>query len=194
MNKRKVFIIILITVLVMAIGGSFAWYTWVSTNNASLALGFCIPEISFIGGTTLNGENLVTVTDKNNGLKKQIDVYLNKTCKEGDSGVMNLYMKLDVLPDALKDETFIFEVVKDDEVLYSGNFKDKTQGQTIELLTNQVVTEDDSIYFIYVYIDGTRDNPNTMQNQSFRFTVWGEGTGAIYKNNVIAQPSTPSSS
>ena len=194
MNKYKLYMIVSIIVLVISISGSLAWYTWASTYNATAVLGFCIPEISFIGGETLKGDNLIPTTNKDKYLKKQIDVYLNKTCKEGDSGVMNLYMKLDVLPEALQDETFIFEVVKDDEILYSGNFKDKKQGDTLTLLENQIITEDDSIYFIYIYIDGTRDNPIEMSNQSFKFTVWGEGTGAIYKNNVITQPSTPSDS
>ena len=41
----------------------------------------CAPQISFIGGTTLNGNNLKPVTDREQGLKKQVDVYLNKICK-----------------------------------------------------------------------------------------------------------------
>ena len=77
MNKYKLYMIVSIIILIMSIGGSFAWYTWESTNNISANLGFCVPEVSFIGGTTLNGEGLVPVTDKNKGLKKQIDVYLN---------------------------------------------------------------------------------------------------------------------
>lgn len=194
MNKYKLYMIVSIMILVVSITGTVAWYTWSSTDNTSVSLGMCTPEISFIGGTTLNGERLKPVTDRSNGLKKQIDVYLNKTCKENDSGVMNLYMKLDLLPDALKHETFIYEVIKDDVVLYSDNFKDKQQGETIELLTDQIITENDSIYFIYVYIDGTRDNPLEMAGKSFKFTVYGEGTGAIYRNNVISNPSAPSSS
>lgn len=194
MKKHKLFMIISVVILIISIGGSLAWYTWASSENSFVSLGMCVPEISFIGGTTLYGDGLKPVTDKSKGLKKQIDVYLNKTCREGDSGVMNLYMKLDLLPDELKEETFIYEVVKDDIVLYSNNFKDKEQGETIELLKNQVITADDSIYFIYVYIDGTRDNPLHMAGKSFRFTVYGEGTGAIYKNNVIATPSVPSNS
>ena len=194
MNKSKVFMIISIIVLILSIGGSLAWYSWVSTNNTSVSLGFCIPEISFIGGDTLNGNGLVPVTDKENGIRKQIDVYLNKTCKEGDSGVMNLYMRIDILPEELKEETFVYEIVKDNEILYSNNFKDNKEGDVIELLTNEVITEDDSIYLVYVYIDGNRDNPSDMANKNFKFTLYGEGTGAVYKENTMAEVSTPSNS
>ena len=134
MNKYKLYMIISLIILFMSITGSIAWYTWASINNTSVSLGMCAPEISFVGGTTLNGEGLEPVVDKSKVLNKQIDVYLNKTCKENDSGVMNLYMKLDLLPKELQHETFIYEVVKDDIVLYSGNFKEKKEGETIELL------------------------------------------------------------
>ena len=33
-----------------------------------------------------------------------------------------------------------------------------------------------------------------MANKSFKFTVYGEGTDAIYKENTIANPSVPSDS
>ena len=170
MNKSKVFMIISIIVLILSIGGSLAWYSWVSTNNTSVSLGFCIPEISFIGGDTLNGNGLVPVTDKENGIRKQIDVYLNKTCKEGDSGVMNLYMRIDILPEELKEETFVYEIVKDNEILYSNNFKDNKEGDVIELLTNEVITEDDSIYQIFKKEFGEK----LLDNNQYRYSYSGK--------------------
>ena len=133
MNKYKLVAIISICLLLLAVGGSLAWYVWTSSNT-SISLNVCAPQISFIGGTTLNGEGLKPVSSREKGLRKQIDVYLNKVCREGDSAVMNLYLKVDLLPEGLRHETFMFEVVKDNEVLYSGNFKDKSEGQVITLL------------------------------------------------------------
>ena len=79
--------------------------------------------------------------------------------------------KLDLFPEGLKHETFMFEVFKDDTIVYSGNFKDKTQGQIITLLENEIITENVSTYIVYVYIDGMRDNPISMSNKSFNFTI-----------------------
>lgn len=80
MNKYKLYMIVSICVLVISIGGSLAWYIW-SSSNTYISLNMCAPQISFIGGTTLNGNNLKPVTDREQGLKKQVDVYLNKICK-----------------------------------------------------------------------------------------------------------------
>ena len=81
------------------------------------------------------------------------------------------------------------------ERISSGNFSDKREGDTITLVENEIVTSNVSIYTLYIYIDGNRDNPITMTNQNFRFNIYGEGTGAIYKENVIQnETTTPSSS
>lgn len=194
MKKYKKYIIVGIIVLFLLLGGSLAWYIWSSTNNALINLEVCTPEIVFIGGETLNGDKIIPVLDKDEGVKKQVDVYLKKSCIEGQSAVMNLYMTLDLLPDSLKEESFVYEVWKDNTKLASGNFKDKIEGDTINILSNEIITENDSIYLVYVYIDGNVDNPITMSNSSFRFSVYGKGSGAIYKTNVIESPSTPSNS
>ena len=81
------------------------------------------------------------------------------------------------------------------ERISSGNFSNKKQGDIITLAENEIVTSNVSIYTLYIYIDGNRDNPITMTNQNFRFNIYGEGTGAIYKENVIQnETTTPSSS
>ena len=109
---------------------------------------------------------------------------------------MNLYLSLDLLPTTLQENTFVYELYNgNNERISSGNFSDKKQGDTITLASNEIVTSDVSIYTLYIYIDGNRDNPITMSNNSFRFNIYGEGTGAIYKENVIQNETTqPSSS
>ena len=109
---------------------------------------------------------------------------------------MNLYLSLDLLPTALQENTFVYELYNgNNERISSGNFSDKREGDTITLAENEIVTSNVSIYTLYIYIDGNRDNPITMTNQNFRFNIYGEGTGAIYKENVIQnETTTPSSS
>ena len=70
MNKSKIYMIISIFILVLSISGSLAWYVWKSTNNTYVSLGVCTPQISFIGGTTLNGNDLMPTLSREKGLKK----------------------------------------------------------------------------------------------------------------------------
>ena len=193
MNKYKLYMIVGIVLLVLSIAGSLAYYVW-SSSTTSIAGNLCLPEIYFTGGATINGK-LKPVSSKEEGLIKEIEVNLHKTCNN-DTAVMNLYLSLDLLPTTLQENTFVYELYNgNNERISSGNFSDKKQGDTITLASNEIVTSNVSIYTLYIYIDGNRDNPITMTNQNFRFNIYGEGTGAIYKENVIQNETTqPSSS
>ena len=193
MNKYKLYMIVGIVLLVLSIAGSLAYYVW-SSSTTSIAGNLCLPEIYFTGGATINGK-LKPVSSKEEGLIKEIEVNLHKTCNN-DTAVMNLYLSLDLLPTTLQENTFVYELYNgNNERISSGNFSDKKQGDTITLASNEIVTSNVSIYTLYIYIDGNRDNPITMSNNSFRFNIYGEGTGAIYKENVIQNETTqPSSS
>ena len=193
MNKYKLYMIFGIVLLVLSITGSLAYYVW-SSSTTSIAGNLCLPEIYFTGGATINGK-LKPVSSKEEGLIKEIEVNLHKTCNN-DTAVMNLYLSLDLLPTALQENTFVYELYNgNNERISSGNFSDKKQGDIITLASNEIVTSDVSIYTLYIYIDGNRDNPITMSNNNFRFNIYGEGTGAIYKENVMQnETTTPSSS
>ena len=193
MNKYKLYMIFGIVLLGLSITGSLAYYIWSSTTT-SISGNLCLPEIYFTGGATINSK-LKPVSSKEEGLIKEVEVNLHKTCNN-DTAVMNLYLSLDLLPVALQENTFVYELYNgNNERISSGNFSDKKQGDTITLASNEIVTSDVSIYTLYIYIDGNRDNPITMTNQNFRFNIYGEGTGAIYKENVIQnETTTPSSS
>ena len=193
MNKYKLYMIFGIVLLVLSITGSLAYYVW-SSSTTSIAGNLCLPEIYFTGGATINGK-LKPVSSKEEGLIKEIEVNLHKTCNN-DTAVMNLYLSLDLLPTALQENTFVYELYNgSNELITSGNFSDKREGDTITLAENEIVTSNVSIYTLYIYIDGNRDNPITMTNQNFRFNIYGEGTGAIYKENVMQnETTTPSSS
>ena len=193
MNKYKLYMIFGIVLLGLSITGSLAYYIWSSTTT-SISGNLCLPEIYFTGGATINSK-LKPVSSKEEGLIKEIEVNLHKTCNN-DTAVMNLYLSLDLLPTALQENTFVYELYNgNNERISSGNFSDKREGDTITLAENEIVTSNVSIYTLYIYIDGNRDNPISMTNQNFRFNIYGEGTGAIYKENVIQnETTTPSSS
>ena len=193
MNKYKLYMILGIVLLGLSITGSLAYYIW-SSSTTSISGNLCLPEIYFTGGATINGK-LKPVSSKEEGLIKEVEVNLHKTCNN-DTAVMNLYLSLDLLPTALQENTFVYELYNgNNERISSGNFSNKKQGDIITLAENEIVTSNVSIYTLYIYIDGNRDNPITMTNQNFRFNIYGEGTGAIYKENVIQNETTqPSSS
>ena len=188
MNKYKLYMIIGISSLVLSIGTTFAYYIWKSSTNAIVNLNICTPTITFAGGSTINGVDMIPVLTKEDGTIKEIEVKKNSTCNRDVT--MNLYLELTTFPTELSDSSFKYELYKNSETMAiaSGNFSNKEQGNTITLLSNQILNTSKDTYTLYIYIDGNVDNPGTMAGKNFLFKLWGSGEGAIYKENVITTP------
>ncbi len=191
MNKYKLYMILGIIVLVLSVGSSFAYYIWKSTSNAVVSLNVCTPTITFAGGSTINGVDMIPVLTKEEGTIKDIEVKKNSTCNRDVT--MNLYLELTTFPTELAESSFVYELYKNSETMAiaSGNFSNKEQGNTITLLSNQILNTSKDTYTLYIYIDGNVDNPGTMAGKNFLFKLWGSGEGAIYKENVITTTDNP---
>ena len=191
MNKYKLYMIIGISSLVLSIGTTFAYYIWKSSTNAIVNLNICTPTITFAGGSTINGVDMIPVLTKEDGTIKEIEVKKNSTCNRDVT--MNLYLELTTFPTELSDSSFKYELYKNSETMAiaSGNFANKKEGDTITLLSNQILNTSKDTYTLYIYIDGNVDNPSTMAGKNFLFKLWGSGEGAIYKENVITTSDNP---
>ena len=194
MNKYKLYMILGIVVLVLSVSSSFAYYVWKSSTNALVSLNVCTPTITFAGGSTINGVDMIPVLTKEEGTIKDIEVKKNSTCNRDVT--MNLYLELTTFPTELAESSFVYELYKNSETMAiaSGNFSNKEQGNTITLLSNQILNTSKDTYTLYIYIDGNVDNPGTMAGKNFLFKLWGSGEGAIYKENVITTSDNPSTS
>ena len=194
MNKYKLYMILGIIVLVLSVGSSFAYYIWKSTSNALVNLNVCTPTITFAGGSTINGVDMIPVLTKEEGTIKDIEVKKNSTCNRDVT--MNLYLELTTFPTELAESSFVYELYKNSETMAiaSGNFANKKEGDTITLLSNQILNTSKDTYTLYIYIDGNVDNPGTMAGKNFLFKLWGSGEGAIYKENVITTPDSATGS
>ena len=194
MNKYKLYMIMGISSLVLSIGTTFAYYIWKSSTNAIVNLNICTPTITFAGGSTINGVDMIPVLTKEDGTIKEIEVKKNSTCNRDVT--MNLYLELTTFPTELSDSSFKYELYKNSETMAiaSGNFANKKEGDTITLLSNQILNTSKDTYTLYIYIDGNVDNPGTMAGKNFLFKLWGSGEGAIYKENVIITSDNPSAS
>ena len=191
MNKYKLYMILGIIVLVLSVSSSFAYYVWKSSTNALVSLNVCTPTITFAGGSTINGTDMIPVLTKEEGTIKDIEVKKNSTCNRDVT--MNLYLELTTFSTELADSSFVYELYKNSETMAiaSGNFSNKEQGNTITLLSNQILNTSKDTYTLYIYIDGNVDNPGTMAGKNFLFKLWGSGEGAIYKENVITTTDNP---
>ncbi len=203
LSKRKYFYLVLSSLIIIAIGTTFAYWRWSSDINALVNGKVCAPEIVFVGGTTINGHDLLPVRTKEEGLSKNIQVNLNNTC-DNDTAVLNLNLLLESFPSGLSDASFkwaLYEVTTEEvegtstetlTFINNGNFANKSQNNTISLATDLIVTENISTYRLFIWIDGTMDNPSTIGDNSFKFKLYGTGRDAIYREYTMKQVSNSS--
>ena len=194
LKKYKLYIIIGVSILILSVGGTLAYYIWSSNTNAIVNTEVCTPTVTFAGGSTINGVDMIPVLTKEEGTIKDIEVKKNSTCNRDVT--MNLYLELTTFPTELAESSFVYELYKNSETMAiaSGNFSNKKEGDTITLLSNQILNTSKDTYTLYIYIDDNVDNPGTMAGKNFLFKLWGSGEGAIYKENVITTPDSATGS
>ena len=210
LSKSKYIYTVIAGLIIIAIGFTFAWWRWSSDINAIVNGQVCAPEIVFVGGSTINGHDLLPVRTKEEGLTKDIQVNLENLC-DNDTAVLNLNLKPDIFPEGLSDPSFkwaLYEVTTEEvqgvptetlTYVNDGNFNGKRQyvndNDLISIATDLIVTQNISTYRLFIWIDGTMDNASTMGDNFFKFSIYGTGKDAIYReyvinNNIITGTST----
>ena len=178
---------ILLFICLMA-GLTYAYYSWVSENNATVRVVVEGTTVTFNGGTNVTGTLVPTMT-KEEGISKDVTVVADES-----GSTINLYMDLTTMPSQLKEKSFEWEVYYNDTTLVrKGNFgtynaSSNSSGITYEssgvttltLFEGRSVNTTTDKYTLYLWFNG-RDytNPNTMQNKTLSFDLYATGENAV---------------
>ena len=187
MKNNKGLIIGIIGLIIVMIGGTYAYYRWNSTSNINVSVKISGNTVTFVGGSNVTG-TLTPVDSKEEGIKKDI------TVKASEAGsTMSLYMDLTTMPSELKEESFIYELYYNDTTLVKkGNFKAYNASSnasgityassgttTLTLFTDRLVNTTTDKYTLYLWFNGKDfTNPNTMQNKTLSFNLYATGKNA----------------
>ena len=187
MKNNKGLIIGIIGLIIVMIGGTYAYYRWNSTSNINVSVKISGNTVTFVGGSNVTG-TLTPVDSKEEGIKKDI------TVKASEAGsTMSLYMDLTTMPNELKEESFVYELYYNDTTLVTkGNFKAYNASSnangityassgvtTLTLFTDRNVNTTTDKYTLYLWFNGKDfTNPNTMQNKTLSFDLYATGKNA----------------
>ena len=187
MKNNKGLIIGIIGLIIVMIGGTYAYYRWNSTSNVNVSVKISGNTVTFVGGSNVTG-TLAPVDSKEKGIKKDITV---KASKAGST--MSLYMNLTTMPNELKEKSFVYELYYNDTTLVKkGNFKAYNASSnasgityassgvtTLTLFTDRNVNTTTDKYTLYLWFNGKDfTNPNTMQNKTLSFDLYATGKNA----------------
>ncbi len=176
-KKKKIILIIgIISVILLVSGITYSWFKWRSSDNANVRIVIDNTsglEITFVGGDNITG-TLEPTLAKEEGIVKNFSANTN-----GLRVPMKLWLKINSLDNNLKDSTFKWELYKDSNILFSGDFStesiaSKTNNEETDYyLGIDSINGTTSNYTLYLWIDGNIDNNSNMASKSFNFDLYG---------------------
>ncbi len=195
-NKSKKFMLfgLIVLVITIAVSSTYAYYVWTTSDNevTKIVAGVGSATVTFDGGSDINA-SLRPVSDKSKGIVKEIKVKADTT-----GLTFNMYLDITSIATELKDVSFRYEFYKGTTKLKEGNFSDTylnsnttdcstNSTKHITLLTGESIGTTNSVYTLYVWIDGVNYvNPSTMMGKEFNFKLHADGEGAVVKTPVDA--------
>lgn len=186
MQKKLVGTILGVVALIVVVAGTTAaWFTWQSTTDTNVT--FTVAGLDDAISTNMSASGtlsgtLTPVASKANGVIKSFKVEKDASLY-ADPVYLSFTLALTTFPSGLSHASLKWEFVSvsgtTETTLGSGNFAGKTQGDTIKLLTSPASRQTlntTNNYKLYIWIDGTMDNPSTMQSATYKFTLTIDGT------------------
>ena len=188
-NKKLAIVSILLAVIITGIGVSFGYFIWNSANNTDISFTVEGAVVELSDGADIKGASLMPVINYTTGgsdvVKKDIKIKLKNNVTSNVT--VDFKLKINSIDSGLKHSSFKYNLVNASGTsISSGDFATSKAGDSISLLslssTNGTLTTSLTGYTLYIYIDGTVDNPSSMMNQSFDFSFVVDGSNSTVEH------------
>lgn len=166
-------LIVLLILLVMATG-TYAWFTWRSTNNTSLTMNIGkLTDVIFTSGNDISTSTLAPVYNYTDGEKTTFSI--NNKDTTGASLDYNIKLNITSIASELKSSGLKYVLLKDNTIVKEGNFSTMVVGANT-IYSNSISSSGTTNFIFYLYIDGNSENNLNMMNKSLVGTIAVEAT------------------
>ena len=166
-------LIVLLILLVMATG-TYAWFTWRSTNNTSLTMNIGkLTDVTFNSGNDISTSTLAPVYNYTDGEKTTFSI--NNKDTTGASLDYNIKLNITSIANELKSSDLKYVLLKDNTIVKEGNFSTMVVGANT-IYSNSISSSGTTNFTFYLYIDGNSENNLNMMNKSLVGTITVEAT------------------
>ena len=199
-NKKLIIPLLLVGILVLIIGSTYAWLIWVSSEEDKTNITFTATgsfSCSATGVNTIDGSNVTLVpTDctkvENIGhvIKKEISTVSKNN--SGTDAYMNMWLNVDELGSYLANsDNFKYALTTTDnncatDVVSTGNFKDLATGGRVNILESKKITStENNTYYLWIWLDKAETTPPEVDEttRSFSLSLGGECTNQEVVDN-----------
>ena len=157
--------------------GTYAWFTWRSTNNTSLTMNIGkLADVTFNSGNDISTSTLAPVYNYTDGEKTTFSI--NNKDTTGASLDYNIKLNITSIASELKSSDLKYVLLKDNTIVKEGNFSTMVVG-TNTIYSNSISSSGTTNFIFYLYIDGNSENNLNMMNKSLVGTITVEGNEVI---------------
>ena len=201
-NKRLIIPLLLVGILVVIIGSTYAWLIWSSSEEDRTNITFTATgsfSCSATGVNTIDGGSISLVptdcTKTENAdhvIKKEIST-LSKNNSSADA-YLNMWLNVDGLGSYLANsDNFKYALTTTDnncatDVVSTGNFKDLATGGRVNILESKKITStENNTYYLWIWLDEAETTPPEVDEttRSFSLSLGGECTNQEVVDNFI---------
>ena len=182
MTKEKKFmmfgVILLLISLVWSLG-TYAWFTWKSTNNTSISMGIGkLADVIFTSGNSISTSTLAPVYNYTDGEKTTFSI----NNKDTSGTTIDYAVKLNItsIASELKSTSLKYVLLKNDTIVQEGDFSTITTGSTV-IYSDSISSSGITNFIFYLYIDGNSENNLNMMNKSLVGTITVGQLESIYQ-------------
>ena len=182
MNKEKKFMMFGVILLLISLVGSlgtYAWFTWKSTNNTSLTMTIGkLADVIFTSGNNISTSTLSPVYNYTDGEKTTFSI----NNKDTTGTTIDYAVKLNITSIAteLKSADLKYVLLKNNTIVQEGDFSTISTGSTT-IYSDSISTSGTTNFTFYLYIDGNSENNLNMMNKSLVGTITvSEGLAKYY--------------
>lgn len=189
-SKYLLISLIVLLILLVIATGTYAWFTWRSTNNTSLTMNIGkLADVTFNSGNDISTNTLAPVYNYTDGEKTTFSI--NNKDTTGASLDYNIKLNITSIASELKSSDLKYVLLKDNTIVKEGNFSTMVVG-TNTIYSNSISSSGTTNFIFYLYIDGNSENNLNMMNKSLVGTITVEGNEVIgetlssYIENLMA--------
>ena len=158
-NNKKIVISLTITlVLLLALGATYAWWVWNSSDNTSVTIQIGnVASFYFPNGDSVDADITPIYNSCSEGLSIPFGVTNNYNATN-KLMIMHVYFDIDYLPAEFQTTALKYQLLQDGTVIAEGNFSTYAEGDTVTVDDYIVVPTGSSTYTFYICLDGNDEN------------------------------------
>lgn len=180
-SKSFIVTLIILLSLLVVTAGTYAWFTWSSTENTSVTMSIGkASDVLFKTGNDISTNNLSPVFNYTDGEKTSFSIINRDTT--GTSLKYTINLNITTISDELKSNSLKYKLLQGSNVVNEGNFSTVTNNSTITMYSNKLSVGTTNFTF-YLYIDGNEENDLDMMNKSITGTI----TVSVEEKETLAE-------